>query len=60
MTTFNYPISFTKQTFTAVCSSYTSTTGASIGSGFVWNITNKSCQAIHERSSGYTIIVLGK
>ena len=60
MTTFNYPISFTEQTFTAVCSSYTSTTGASMGSGFVWNITNKSCQAIHERSSGYTIIVIGK
>lgn len=60
MTTFNYPISFTKQTFTAVCSSYTRTTGASLGSGFVWNITNASCQAIHERSSGYTIIVIGQ
>lgn len=57
--TFTFPLKFTTA-FTAVASSYSTTTDASIGSGFVNSLTNTTCKVVHERTSGYSIIAVGK
>lgn len=56
---FTFPIAF-NSVFTAIASSYASTTGAQMGSGFVYNLNTKTCAVVHERNYGYTIIAAGK
>ena len=56
---FTYPISLSV-CYTAVASSVATTTGASDGSGFVNTLGNSSCNVVHERTSGFTIIVIGR
>ena len=56
---FTFPISLSV-CYTAVASSFTTTRNASIGSGYVNGLSSSGCNVIHERNSGYTIIVLGR
>lgn len=57
--TFTFPLKFAT-VYTAVASSYTNAIAADLASGFVYNLTATSCEVVHERNYGYTILAIGK